>query len=39
MTKAEKEKGAIYSYTAEHALENGVLVEVTPELRKEAGYR
>ena len=29
----------IYVYTAEQAVEDGVMVEVDPELAKEAGYR
>ena len=34
-----KEWETIYSYTAEQALEDAVLVEVDAELSKEAGYR
>ena len=29
----------IFSYTAEQAIEDGVLFEVNPDLRSEAGYR
>ena len=31
--------GLIYVYTAEQAVEDGVLTEVDPELAKEAGYQ
>ena len=39
MVESEKENSLIYSYTAEQAVEDGVLLEVDPELREEAGYR
>ena len=31
-------KEVIYSYTAEQAMEDGILIEIDPQLRKEAGY-
>ena len=38
MTSAEDEP-IIHKYTAEQAMAEGVLIEVDPPLRKEAGYR
>ena len=38
MTSAEEEP-IIYKYTAEQAKADGLLIEVDPPLRKEAGYR
>lgn len=40
MVERGKEKDwVIYSYTAEEAVRDGVLIEVDPTVRQEAGYR
>jgi len=35
----EEEPIHLYSYTAEQAIEDGILIEIAPELSKKAGYR
>lgn len=39
MNGPEKNSSEIYRYTAEQALADGALLEVDPQLRREAGYR
>ena len=39
MTTKEKDWNLIHSYTAEQAVADGALIEVHPDLRREAGYR
>lgn len=39
MVESEKENFLVYSYTAKQAVEDGVLIEINPDLCKEAGYR
>lgn len=39
MVESEKENFLVYRYTAKQAVEDGVLIEINPDLSKEAGYR